>query len=72
MTPFAVPCNRRSSFFVQDSGDGNSATSDGIFVYLGEAPSVSVGDEVAATGSATDTYANTQITVANVASDLVS
>ena len=63
---------RTERLFIQDSGDGNSATSDGIFVYLGEVPAVSVGDEIAATGNATDMFLNTQITVDNVASDLVS
>ncbi|MEM1044593.1 MAG: choice-of-anchor I family protein [Pseudomonadota bacterium] len=36
-----------NGFFVQDAeGDGDDATSDGIFVFTGSAPAVAVGDEV--------------------------
>lgn len=41
-----------TGFFLQDpSGDGNSATSDGIYVYLGSAPTVAVGQLVSLTGT---------------------
>jgi len=39
-------------FYMQDpTGDGNAATSDGIFVYLGTTPSVAVGDAVTVSGA---------------------
>ena len=37
-------------FWMQDGGDGNSATSDGIFVFTRTPPTVSVGDLVSVTG----------------------
>jgi predicted extracellular nuclease len=37
-------------FYLQDGGDGNEATSDGIFVFTGVAPAVRVGDRVRVTG----------------------
>lgn len=53
-------------FYLQDEGDGNAATSDGIFVYdekksVGE---VSVGDKIAVTGTVTEHYSMTQVKVA--------
>lgn len=49
-------------FFLQDlSGDGDPATSDGIFVYNGGANSVSLGDVVRVTGTAGDFQDQTQI-----------
>lgn len=57
-------------FYIQDSGDGLSSTSDGIFVYLGYAPKVKVGDEVAVTGTVSDKFSQTQIAVSAV-SDMV-
>lgn len=39
-------------FYLQDAtGDGNAATSDAIFVFLGTAPAVAVGDAVTVNGS---------------------
>ena len=36
-----------NGFYIQDpAGDGNPATSDGVFVFTGSAPTVSVGDRV--------------------------
>ncbi len=41
-----------NGFYLQDpSGDGNSATSDAIFVFTGTVPTVAVGDAVTAGGS---------------------
>ena len=59
-------------FFVQDDGDGNGATSDGIFIYQGSTPSVAVGDLVTVTGEASDYFYNTQIRVFSVETDIVS
>jgi predicted extracellular nuclease len=41
-----------NGFFLQDpAGDGDPATSDGVFVYTGSAPSVHVGDRVRVTAT---------------------
>ena len=41
-----------NGFYIQDpNGDGNAATSDGIFVFTSSAPSVAVGQEVMVTGT---------------------
>jgi predicted extracellular nuclease len=54
-----------SGFYIQDpSGDANTATSDGIFVFDGAAPAldVALGDRVRITGSISESFNNTQIT----------
>ncbi|MFP5392651.1 MAG: ExeM/NucH family extracellular endonuclease, partial [Gammaproteobacteria bacterium] len=44
-----------SGYFLQDeTGDGNPATSDAIFVYTGAAPTLRVGDLVRVTGTVTE------------------
>lgn len=50
-------------FFVQDAGDGNAATSDGIFVFEDTATpaNVSVGDRVRVMGTATERFTQTVI-----------
>ena len=51
-------------FFVQarDGGDGDPATSDGVFVYTGTAPqAVKVGDLVQFTGTVKEFYNSTQV-----------
>jgi predicted extracellular nuclease len=56
----ATPTQR--GFFLQDlTGDGDAATSDGIFVFNGNNNSVSLGDVVRVTGSAADYQGQTQI-----------
>ena len=41
-----------NGFYMQDpNGDGDIATSDGIFVFTGSAPTTAVGDEVRVTGT---------------------
>ncbi len=53
--------NQISGFFIQDVvGDGNSATSDGIFVYA-NIPPVSVGLQVRVTGQVTEYFDLTEI-----------
>ncbi|MEA3439256.1 MAG: ExeM/NucH family extracellular endonuclease [Chloroflexota bacterium] len=48
-------------FFVQDAvGDGNPATSDGIFVYYNDLP-VKVGDSVRVRGTVREYYGKTQL-----------
>ncbi len=58
-----------SGFYIQDpSGDANTATSDGIFVFDGASPviDVSPGDRVRITGTVTETFNNTGITPTSV------
>ena len=44
-----------NSFYVQDSeGDGDPATSDGLFVFTGDAPPVEVGQWIEATGEVSE------------------
>jgi predicted extracellular nuclease len=42
--------NNSAGFWMQDGGDGNNATSDGIFVFTRTAPAVNVGDLASANG----------------------
>ncbi|GGB18170.1 ExeM/NucH family extracellular endonuclease [Allosediminivita pacifica] len=54
----------RDGFYMQEEdadGDGDAATSEGIFVYLGEGASVSEGDLVTVTGSVSEYFDFTQI-----------
>lgn len=48
-------------FYVQDAGDGDPATSDGIFVFNGNADSVAVGDRVRVEGTAGEFQDQTQL-----------
>ena len=58
---------RRGGFFIQDvTGDGNPATSDGIYVYQGSnsnIPDVQIGNEVTVTGYVKEYYDLTEIDV---------
>lgn len=55
-----------SGFYLQDlSGDGDSATSDGIFVYTGSSNLVSVGDVVRVTGYARERFNQTTLNGSN-------
>ena len=47
--------------YVQDAGDGNPATSDGIFVYAPGAEDVAAGDEVRVSGTAGEYEGMTQL-----------
>ena len=55
-------------FFIQDlTGDGNPATSDGIFVFEGSnANSVNLGDVVRVTGNAGENQGQSQISIGNI------
>ena len=58
-----------SGFYIQDpTGDANTASSDGIFVFDGVAPAIDVaaGDRVRITGSISESFNNTQITPTSV------
>lgn len=53
----------KDGFYIQDTtGDGNPATSDGIFIYYKSAPEVNFGDKVRVTGKVSEYYNQTQIT----------
>ncbi len=55
-----------SGFYIQDlTGDGDSATSDGIFVYTGSADLVSVGQVVRVTGYARERFNQTTLNGSN-------
>jgi predicted extracellular nuclease len=55
-------------FFMQDlNGDGDPATSDGIFVFNGNNDSVNLGDVVRVTGNASDFQDQTQISATSIA-----
>ncbi|WP_239123308.1 ExeM/NucH family extracellular endonuclease [Rhizocola hellebori] len=56
----ATPALR--GFFVQDSGDGNPSTSDGVFVFDASANLVSLGDVVQVTGPVSEFQGQTQLT----------
>ena len=46
-----------NGFYLQDpTGDGDDATSDGIFVFTGSAPRVSVGDELEVSGTVSEFF----------------
>ena len=55
-------------FYIQDAtGDGNPATSDGLFVFNANLNSVNLGDIVAVSGTAAEFQFQTQVTAASVA-----
>ncbi len=55
----------KSGYFIQDPiGDGDPATSDGVFVY-GKTPDVTVGDHVRVTGTVKEHYDLTEVTNVN-------
>ena len=62
------PSPNLRGFFIQDPvGDGDPATSDGIFVFEGSnADTVSLGDVVRVTGTAGENQGQTQVSVGTV------
>ncbi|WP_217423916.1 ExeM/NucH family extracellular endonuclease [Agromyces sp. Marseille-P2726] len=54
-------------YYLQDSGDSDSATSDGIFVYAPGGLDVAVGDEVHVVGEVSEFFGMTEVTAADVA-----
>ena len=56
-----------NGYFVQDGGDDDSATSDGIFVYAQNGAEVSVGDVVSVAGEVKEFEGTTEIVLADVA-----
>lgn len=73
VTTGVVTAKRTSGFFLQSIvGDGDPATSDGIYVFTGGAPSVNVGDAVQVTGTVAEFYGTsplptTQLLPSNIA-----
>ncbi len=55
------PTPNLRGFYLQDAGDGNPATSDGIFVFTGDNNLVTLGNLVQVTGSAAELQGQTQI-----------
>jgi uncharacterized protein len=55
------PSPQLRGFYLQDSADSDPATSDAIFVFNGDANSVSLGDEVQVTGTASEFQGQTQL-----------
>jgi predicted extracellular nuclease len=54
-------------FYLQDAtGDGNTATSDGIFVFNGNNNNVNLGDVVRVTGTASEFQGQTQISAVSI------
>ena len=61
------PSPAQRGFFLQAAtGDGDAATSDGIFVFNGNANSVDLGDLVTVSGNASDFQDQTQISATQV------
>ena len=58
--------NYLRGFYIQDAGDGDAATSDGIFVFNGNANAVDVGDVVQVTGTASEFNGQTQLSAPSV------
>jgi 5'-nucleotidase len=54
-------------FAVQDAGDGQPATSDGVFVFDPDAPDVALGDRAVVRGTATEFHGLTEITDVSLA-----
>lgn len=54
-------------FFIQDGGDGDTATSDGLFVFQASLDvDVSVGDSVRITGTVAEFFGNTQLVAESI------
>jgi predicted extracellular nuclease len=60
-----------SGFYLQDGGDADPATSDGIFVFTGSANTVAAGDQVRVTGYARERFNQTALNGSNSNSDPV-
>ena len=51
-----------AGYYIQDAGDGNPDTSDGIYIYAPGADRVEVGTKVRVTGRVSEFYGQTQVT----------
>lgn len=69
-----VTAVRSNGFYLQDGGDGDARTSDGVFVFTGSAPAVALGDAVQVRGTVAEflpagsarNLTTTQLTASNV------
>lgn len=52
-------------YYLQDAGDGDAATSDGIFVFAAGGLDVALGDEVHVVGTVSEFFGLTEVTVAD-------
>ena len=53
-------------YYLQDAGDGDAATSDGIFVYAPGGAAVAAGDVVNVAGAVSEAFGMTQVTASDV------
>ncbi|KAJ3329056.1 hypothetical protein HDU93_001159, partial [Gonapodya sp. JEL0774] len=61
------PKHHASGFFIQDGGDGNDQTSDGVFCYTGTTNlAVSVGDDVILTATVSEYFYLTELTTITI------
>lgn len=63
---FEGPSPALRGFYLQDTGDGDPATSDGMFVFNDTTDSVSLGQVVQVTGNVSEFQGQTQITPSNI------
>jgi uncharacterized protein len=56
-----------NGYYLQDPGDGDPATSDGIFVYAPGGVDVAMGDEVHVVGTVSEFFGMTEVTASGVA-----
>ncbi|HSJ96584.1 MAG TPA: ExeM/NucH family extracellular endonuclease [Myxococcota bacterium] len=64
---FEGPAGLRGFYLQDPAGDGDPATSDALFVYQGDADSVSLGDAVRVTGVAAEHQGQTEIVASALA-----
>ncbi|MEW5684356.1 MAG: Calx-beta domain-containing protein [Pseudomonadota bacterium] len=68
----AIDTNGSRGFWIQDAtGDGNTATSDAIFVFLGSDPTVVVGQTVTVTGTVSEFGSGNNLTVTEITSPTI-
>ena len=63
---FEGPLPALRGFYLQDAGDGDAATSDGVFVFNNNTDSVALGRVVQVTGRVTEFQGQTQVTPQNI------
>ena len=64
---FEGPSPTLRGFYIQDAaGDGNNLTSDGLFVFNGNANAVSLGQVAAVTGTVSEFQGQTQVSATSV------
>ncbi|WP_242137067.1 endonuclease/exonuclease/phosphatase family protein [Sphingomonas sp. TREG-RG-20F-R18-01] len=72
LTEGVVTAVDSNGFYIQDLGDGNSRTSDAVFIFTGTAPEFFVGDAVSVQGVVTEYRAGTGgLTVTEITAPVV-